>query len=983
LTDPLIPVTKTTSDVVIIPTIPETSTVYYITIIDDKTCVSATAKEVKAEVIQLKISPDKLPVYAHDVPYSVQLTTNAETPVFSPAGNLITGISMSSEGLISGTVPESVGHEQFHFTVTVTDKNSCQDTKDYILKTCARVPEESNVSYCQNATASPLPTSSAEGFPLQWYDADLNKLDEAPTPNTSVVGEQIFYVSHINEQEDCESGRSEIRVTINPLPEHTFDAPDVNVCSGSYPVINLSNLNSAYTYSIYADAQLTDLLTPVSETTSGVVMIPTIPETSTVYYITTTDDKTCVSSTAKAVKAEVIQLEILPDKLPIYIHDVPYSVQLTTNAESPVFTTDNFVEGITLSSSGLISGVIPASVGHDKLPFIVTVTDQNLCRTSNKYVIHSCSALPETSELLISYCKGTTAVPLEASSAEGFPLQWYDENFTKLTEAPIPNTSLVGEQKFYVSQINEAEQCESGHTEIRVTITALPENTFDAPAVNVCFGSSPVISLSNLNSLYSYAIYADAQLTDRLASTTGKTSDEVTLPTVPATSTEYYIQMADDLGCVAETPVEVKTTVISLEILPERLPVFKTDVPYSVQLTSNAESPTYSYTGDLVTGITMTSEGLISGMVSESSLDEQSVFSVTVNDVNGCLATRGYTLISCVSPPQFSDQTVYCESVPAEALQAVSVEGNSLQWYDAELNQLGTAPVPNTSIVGEQRFYVTQIDATKGCESEMTEVLITVNPAPSIEFADSIAPVCFGGSPVVKLNNLREDYTYSVYSDNEMSYERGSLTGVNSGQILIDDILESDTTYYIRVKDVLGCPSTDRTTIPVTVVKLYIQPDTLPSYAIRKPYEQILLSNAERAMFSVSEGSVPAGLMLDVSGRISGEVSSSIYGDDNTFTVEVRDRNGCTAHQRYTLVGGIYIPEIFTPNGDGINDVFMPENKVVIFDRLGIEMYRGNHGWDGTHKGKFVAEDIYFFILEYIDPFGKTVQVQGYVGVLY
>lgn len=81
----------------------------------------------------------------------------------------------------------------------------------------------------------------------------------------------------------------------------------------------------------------------------------------------------------------------------------------------------------------------------------------------------------------------------------------------------------------------------------------------------------------------------------------------------------------------------------------------------------------------------------------------------------------------------------------------------------------------------------------------------------------------------------------------------------------------------------------------------------------------------------------------------------------------------------------IFIPNIFSPNGDNINDRFtlFADDRVVkihelkIFDRWGELMYQNydfapndpNLGWDGTFRGKTVnpAVFVYYFVVEYID----------------
>jgi len=95
---------------------------------------------------------------------------------------------------------------------------------------------------------------------------------------------------------------------------------------------------------------------------------------------------------------------------------------------------------------------------------------------------------------------------------------------------------------------------------------------------------------------------------------------------------------------------------------------------------------------------------------------------------------------------------------------------------------------------------------------------------------------------------------------------------------------------------------------------------------------------------------------------------------------------------------GIYIPNSFTPNFDGINDVFRvyytpfgidPDTfEMEIFDRWGISLFRTkdiNAGWDGTKGGKGdepVKEGVYVYKVKYKDKEGKIYHKTGHVTLL-
>ncbi|MDI1353452.1 MAG: gliding motility-associated C-terminal domain-containing protein [bacterium] len=109
------------------------------------------------------------------------------------------------------------------------------------------------------------------------------------------------------------------------------------------------------------------------------------------------------------------------------------------------------------------------------------------------------------------------------------------------------------------------------------------------------------------------------------------------------------------------------------------------------------------------------------------------------------------------------------------------------------------------------------------------------------------------------------------------------------------------------------------------------------------------------------------------------EQTTYIYKESGIFpvTLVIRDENGCadTITKAVTVIaeGGIYVPNSFTPNEDGLNDIFKPiitgskKYKLNIYDRWGALIFEtANYetGWDGTYKGEPSKSDIYTWTLQ-------------------
>ena len=122
------------------------------------------------------------------------------------------------------------------------------------------------------------------------------------------------------------------------------------------------------------------------------------------------------------------------------------------------------------------------------------------------------------------------------------------------------------------------------------------------------------------------------------------------------------------------------------------------------------------------------------------------------------------------------------------------------------------------------------------------------------------------------------------------------------------------------------------------------------------------------------------------------------YAEEGMYpvTLTVTSSNGCQATVEDTVTVypplHVYIPNAFTPNGDGVNDVFGVEGEgylyydLEIFDRWGNKMKHGrfkdNTAWDGTYNGKLVPSGAYVYHVWVEPPIGIEVRETGLLHVL-
>jgi gliding motility-associated-like protein len=423
--------------------------------------------------------------------------------------------------------------------------------------------------------------------------------------------------------------------------------------------------------------------------------------------------------------------------------------------------------------------------------------------------------------------------------------------------------------------------------------------------------------------------------------------------------------------------------VITVSILsPDALPIYYFNQPYMVQFTSDAAGGVYTLAGSLPAGLSFSAGGQLSGTVPYVNDASARTITVTVTDINGCMASATYLLQTCgLKPVVPNHEIAYCRNDVAAPLQASSPDGFPLYWYDATYTRLDGAPTPVTATTGQQIYYVSQYNTLLQCEGPLDTITVIVRPLPTLNFDASSADICYKTSPTIRMELLRSDYTYTVYSDSMLTTRSTAITGVDDAFAALTDVLEYSRNYYITVTDQFGCVSATAKKVNVNVIILDIMPEQLPSYKKFETYDLLLTTNAASPLFSMPEGLLPSGLSLNASGRLFGVAPASTPCRSAYFTVQVEDIHGCTARRPYMLYCDYFLPKVFTPNGDGINDIFMIGYRLVIFDRLGIVIFEGDNGWDGTYNNKPAPPDIYFYKIDVENEAGLPEIRTGYIGL--
>lgn len=124
--------------------------------------------------------------------------------------------------------------------------------------------------------------------------------------------------------------------------------------------------------------------------------------------------------------------------------------------------------------------------------------------------------------------------------------------------------------------------------------------------------------------------------------------------------------------------------------------------------------------------------------------------------------------------------------------------------------------------------------------------------------------------------------------------------------------------------------------------------------------------------------------------------------DDIVYRAEVWNEGGCAASDKVTVSvicdnGNVFIPNTFSPNNDGMNDVFYPRGKGItsvkrmkIFNRWGELVYEKNDfsandataAWNGNYKGLQLTPDVYVYIVDVVCDNSTVFTLKGNVTLI-
>lgn len=421
----------------------------------------------------------------------------------------------------------------------------------------------------------------------------------------------------------------------------------------------------------------------------------------------------------------------------------------------------------------------------------------------------------------------------------------------------------------------------------------------------------------------------------------------------------YTVTVTDDVGCTANATISVGTPApFTITAGPGSTVCIGQTATVSATTTGGAAPITFNWSHSLPSAPSNTVDP-----------EGTTTYTVTATDNNGCNTSNTGSIIVVENPALNVNVSSAAAVCPGDAatISATAGGGNGGPYtYVWSNNQNATILTGASQTVNPTVTTIYTVSATDNCgtPAATATVTVTVHPIPAITFtADKVE----GCTPVmVTFTN-----TTGALSGNACTWEFGD--GSTSAGCVINHVFSAVGCFDVTLHDV----TTNGCEIDTTVTAM------ICSYPIPQP--EFSWSPNAPDVFNPEvffENLTVGGITYEW--NIGGMDNSTLTNPSYTFpadsagTYEVcltaTSDHGCvdsTCH--FVVINGqliLYAPNAFTPDGNGVNDVFIPiiheedpqTYELTIFNRWGQVVFKTTNtttGWDGTHNGVKAKEDVY------------------------
>lgn len=592
----------------------------------------------------------------------------------------------------------------------------------------------------------------------------------------------------------------------------------------------------------------------------------------------------------------------------------------------------------------------------DRLPggtYTYYLRDNNNCTDSVTFTIFEPDTLALTAANVIdATCLGINNGSITLNATGGTPPYDYSIDGGAYQSSPTFTGLTAGTYQFTVRDDEFCEHTETLTVGFITTITA----TINTIPIFCSGGATGTISAAGANGTPPYTYSLDGVNFQSSGTFNGLASGT------------YTVTVRDALGCLAvqnvtlAEPGEIEISVV----LSTPASCFNTtDGSLNIDVTGGNAPYQFLWSNGAVT---QNLTGVIGG-----------TYSVTVTDNNGC--QDSLTAVINATPAIFIDvesiQNISCNGEEDASIN-VSVYGGTPGFTYDWSNGSNTEDIIN---IGTGSYIISVTDANNCALSDTFS--ITAPPAVFASITATTNAVCNGANTGSITAAAQGGVTPYEYSINGVTFQSSNVfTGLGAGD------------YAVLVRDDNGCIASVTATLTEGGAlflsygndKDIINGQSIQLLPILIPDNTVIDSVAWEPATGLSAA--------DTIAPFASPTETTVY------TVTVFDTNGCSAGAVVRVAVrdeyAIYLPNVFTPNNDGVNDRFSfyaygAQNvSVRIFNRWGAEVYYNpsqqpnlaSDGWDGNYNGKEAQQGAYMYLINVLYANNEERQETGTITLV-
>lgn len=345
---------------------------------------------------------------------------------------------------------------------------------------------------------------------------------------------------------------------------------------------------------------------------------------------------------------------------------------------------------------------------------------------------------------------------------------------------------------------------------------------------------------------------------------------------------------------------------------------------------------------------------------------------ITNNDNNDCYNIIDFTIYSLVQmSTTFETKNATCNSV-CDGMITANVSGGEAPYTLLWSNGLTSSSIANLCPMD---YTLIIIDANNCVDTQKVSIMSSYNVNLSLSATENN---CDEGCSAIITSNVVNAQQPIYYFWNDGSTSNNLIDACNGE-------------YSLIVTDSAGCK--DTASINVTSVDRFA--DFVALVDKNHVYDGQNVHLSSTYYDNVYYNWTPSTYLQDPNNY---ETDATVY-ETTTYVVYVTDQKGCSKSDSVIVEveyvncdkPNIFVPNAFTPNGDGKNDVLFVSGEYIssmnfmIYDRWGERVFQSDNiteGWDGKFRDSNCPAGVYYYRLEITCDGGKTFFTKGDITLI-